>query len=141
MGLYKVETAGAPPGDLHVREYYDDKPDFTQAGVVLSNTPNQEVSGIDFALVEGAAVSGRVTDDVTGLPIFDFNVCAEQVDANGNYLRTVGCSNSDADGNYTINGLPLADYRFRACCQPAGDLHVAEWFNDALNPGTPRYST
>jgi hypothetical protein len=128
---YKVEAQRGLAGDFHAQEYFNDKPGFDLADVVTIPGPGQTVANIDFALAVGGAIAGRVTDDVTGAAITGYTVCAEQVDANGDRI-TGNCADSDSNGNYLIAGLPLGDYRVRACCPPAGNLHVPEYYQDRL---------
>ena len=69
--------------------------------------PGQTTQSIDFSLVSGGSISGRVTRESDGSPVVSADVWADTYDCcgGGNGART------DADGNYTIDGLASGDYR------------------------------
>ena len=104
QGDYRVQVRTEHGG--FVGEFYDDTTDWAQATRVPvgSGTTTQ---AIDFSLGSGGAISGTVTDEVTGLPLADVNVWAEIYDCcgAGNWAQT------GADGTYRIEGLPSGDYR------------------------------
>jgi hypothetical protein len=110
------ELAGLPGGNYlvyfsawrnnlkYVSEFYKDKrysyeADLLSLGAAENATLNAE-------LAEGGSISGTVTDENTGLPIEGIFACA--IDHEGIPPR---CASSDADGEYTLHGLPSGEYR------------------------------
>ena len=101
-GHYQI-TNGLGTGTYEVFAYYGTDFNF-ESGVAV--TQGMETSGIDFGFDVPASgiISGRVTDAVTGDPIEDVSVTAE--DSSG-----YGYSSTDADGYYVIDmGLESGTY-------------------------------
>jgi hypothetical protein len=92
-------------------------------------TPQQVVTGIDFQLALGGAISGRVTDAATGLPLANYGIDAALLDGQGNWVNGF-FTRTNKDGVYTVWGLPLGDYKVQSCCRPSGDSHTDEFFQD-----------
>lgn len=86
------------------------------------------MTGIDFELGAGGAISGTVYDDVTNAPIAHAFVMLHgpNVTARNAGVRT------DAHGNYTIGGLPSGQYRVFAMAPN----YVGEYYDDASTPQT-----
>ena len=113
-GLYRIEDL--PPGQYtvsasskgYVTEYFENVREFDAAAIVVVND-NQTTSDINFALNEGARISGRVTDE-EGDPIESAFVYASAFG---------GCCSSafaytDPDGAYVLQGLATDNYRVQA---------------------------
>nr|MCU0256598.1 carboxypeptidase regulatory-like domain-containing protein [Vicinamibacterales bacterium] len=108
-GQYLVRTYGRG----YVSELFDDvmcqpQCDLSQATAVVLAFDTVR-AGIDFALVAGGSVTGRVVDAATTLPLAEAVV--RVLDGGGGtraYART------DADGRYTALGLATGTYRVRA---------------------------
>ncbi len=110
-GNYIVSAGGwscgnDPSAAVYARTYYSTNPDGSflgthdpaQAKVFSLATGTETMTGIDFSLVEGATVSGRLTaPDGTGLANVPVNV-------NGSGWGSGGCT--DANGYFTIKGIP-----------------------------------
>jgi len=64
------------------------------------------VSGIDAVLEKGGQIEGRVTDAATSLPLAEVEACAQEAIG----AAVVGCSHTDANGEYTIPGLAPGSY-------------------------------
>lgn len=85
------------------------------SGPTASVTDGQAVKGIDFALVPGAVITGRVTD-AEGKPVIRERVTLFRSDARGQKLlynnQTLSASmfNTDDRGLYRIYGLPAGSY-------------------------------
>ena len=91
----------------YVREYYDNayfEEDATPVPVDQNTSP---VTGIDFYLERGGAITGRVTD-AGGSPLENVRVQANTYDDGSHYYRSAW---TDASGTYTITGLVDEDYR------------------------------
>ncbi|MDP6455794.1 MAG: carboxypeptidase regulatory-like domain-containing protein [SAR202 cluster bacterium] len=106
-GDYRVQVH-APHLKL-VGEFYDNETDWGKANRVTVQTAST-TGGIDFALVGGGSLSGRVTLDdgskATSTPVANADVWADNVLSGGGHgTRT------DKDGYYTIDGLAAGKYR------------------------------
>ena len=93
----------------YVDEYYDDSLNKDGA-TVLSISAGITTTNVDFALAEGGSISGYVYEADGVTPIAGANVHADDFD-DGHWGRG---ANTQADGSYTITGLPSGDYRVRA---------------------------
>ncbi|HEX7880885.1 MAG TPA: carboxypeptidase regulatory-like domain-containing protein [Candidatus Eisenbacteria bacterium] len=100
-GTWKVS---ANSGDNHLSEFWNDKPSLDAAdGVTVtsgSTTPN-----INFALTNGARVTGTVTDQVTLAPLENLLVIVER---SSDGLSRVAIT--DEAGNYEAMALPAGTY-------------------------------
>ena len=109
-GSGRYTLSGIAPGQYRVRvtfgsgdyipEVYDDRLNWDAADIVTVRGPDP-IDGIDFALKIGAQISGTVTDAETGRPISNARLNAGPVA----WEWMIG-TETDADGNYTIRGLP-----------------------------------
>src|SRR6188768_297392 len=88
----------------YVSEVYDDKPAYTYGDLVTLSSAG-EVRQVDVELARGGSVSGKLTDEETGLPVAGMAACA-RLEGDG-YER---CAKSDGSGNYQVNGLPSGVY-------------------------------
>ncbi len=75
-------------------------------GTPIAVTFGSTTSGIDITLGTGGAVTGTVTDAVTGLPLAN-QYSVKLYDAGGNLLDSEG---TDATGSYRFAGLPDGSY-------------------------------
>ncbi len=97
----------------YLDELYDDLPcplgcDRT-SGTPVAVTCGAMTSGIDFTLERGGAITGTVTDSVTGIPLA-YQVYVNLYDADG---RLVKRQRTDGVGSYTFEGLPFGAYFVR----------------------------
>ena len=104
------------------------------AGATAVAVGTADVTGIDFQLVAGYAVSGRVTD-VSGA-----SQSGVEVDA---YLGTpnVCCyfirgTRTNSDGSYSMVLAPGYDYKVRFAANTANE----QWWNGAANPGNDTFT-
>lgn len=88
------------------REYWEDTSDFADATPVV--TDGTAVVDIDAALAVGAAIEGLVTRADDASPVVGVYVSA--LDANN---EIVGATETNADGTYSLGGLPAGTYRVR----------------------------
>ncbi|MBN2020512.1 MAG: carboxypeptidase regulatory-like domain-containing protein [Sedimentisphaerales bacterium] len=134
-GVYRM--TGLPPADYrldtdcedtelnYARQYYNNATSEADADrVPLTGTAT--VTGIDFVLSPGGAVSGTVTDSI-GQPIEGVEIEAMDY-SNENWF---GEAETDADGSYTLRGLSSGTYRIRACASCAGMPYVDIFYDNA----------
>jgi 5-hydroxyisourate hydrolase-like protein (transthyretin family) len=116
-GSYKVKFSpgnefggiGQPqPNYNYVSHYYNGKATRDTADAVPV-TAGEAVPDIDTAMHEGGQIEGRVIDASTKAPVRYTAACVYDPDEGG-YFR---CGFTDADGNYTIEGLASGSYKVR----------------------------
>ncbi len=108
-GSYTIE--GLPAGSYivsarlegYAREYYDNVSRPDQATPV-SVTPPNEVTGIDFTLSKSSAISGRVTDAITGEPLVEARI--RVLALIGNHPLFQRQTVTDSSGEYVISVPP-----------------------------------
>ena len=109
-----------------IGEYYDDRLTSEEADpVTVPEDPGQvvEVTGIDFELALGGAISGVVSGD--GQPLQNVWVSADDF-----FGAAIGNGDhSDHNGFYVIRGLPQGSYRVQA--NPWPQDYAQEYFDDA----------
>lgn len=112
-GSYKVN--GLPTGDYKVRsfkdgfarEYYDNVV-FSLEATIIHVTASEEITGIDFTLTEGGAISGYVYDQRDGSPIEQAHVWVRP----SKYFFDDGFDAfTDSNGIYIADGLSLGNYK------------------------------
>lgn len=106
------------------REYWEDTSDFADATPVV--TDGTAVVDIDAALAVGAAIEGLVTRADDASPVVGVYVSA--LDANN---EIVGATETNADGTYSLGGLPAGTYRVRFG-SPDSEL-VSEYWKDSYS--------
>lgn len=88
--------------------------------------------GVDFTLASVGSISGRVTRSDTGAGIGNVAVAAGR--DSGSRVLIKSFANTDADGSYTVGGLPPGDYHvWTAAARGYGALN----FVDQLLGGVP----
>jgi PKD repeat protein/lysophospholipase L1-like esterase len=105
-GEYRVAFAPPFEGNLnYIRQYYNNKNASFEAEPILvkvgGTTPN-----INAAMQPGGQVAGKVTDAGTKAALAEIEVCASQ--NSGEFFQR--CVFTNASGEYTISGLPTANY-------------------------------
>ena len=101
-GSYRVEFD--PCGANFLPEYFNNKPDFDSADPVAV-TAGQNDPHIDAQLAAAGSISGNVTGPSNqNLQ----NIC---VTAYVDEFDSVGFAQTNASGNYTIDGLPAGNYK------------------------------
>jgi len=125
-GSYFVRAEPSQSGLKHMDEYYDgvyNREDATPVSVTApGDTPN-----IDFSLELGGTISGRVIDSTTLEPVSGTWISVYDYQTGHHY----GWATTDADGYYTISGLPTGEYRV----QVRADGYIDGWYQDTTNYG------
>jgi hypothetical protein len=120
-GNYRVFTQ--ENSDWENGKYYSDTYDenlATEVTVAVRET----TTGIDFTLLPAGQISGTVHDN-DGNPIADAWVNAREYDSD----KGAGGAQTDADGSYIINGLPVGDYRVSA----SASGWASEYYNNTYD--------
>jgi hypothetical protein len=102
-GSYTVAFYGAGIG--FANQYYDEA-DTLATAEPIALSAGETVGGIDARLQVGGSISGLVTSGVTGRPLPYVLVCALSA-----HEAVVECAVSEADGEYTIAGIPPGEWR------------------------------
>ncbi len=131
-GDYTVQ--GILPGDCKVYfetgsagnylpEWYDDKGAFDDADAVTV-TAGQTLGNIDAQLADGGVISGQVTNESSeGIE----GVRVRVRDLNGDWVAS---TNTDSNGDYTIEALAPGSYKVDFNTSNANELYVSEYYND-----------
>jgi hypothetical protein len=117
VGEYTVEFS---PGSLNYLTQYYDGAIFSYDATRISAMPGTDATGIGAELEEPGTISGKVTSASTKAPLEGIHVCAGEP-PEGN--RT--CDTTNAQGEYTIPGLPGRDYYVEFS---AGDVNYLTQF-------------
>ena len=110
-------------------EYYNNTTNSSTATPVAV-TLGQVTSGINASLEQGGSISGHVTDS-SGAGLANVSVSAQTATCCG----TGGFASTDANGNYTISGLPAGNYQVQFTA-PSGSGLVSEYYNNTTNSST-----
>ena len=102
-GSYAVAFYGAGIG--FANQYYDEADTLATAEPIALST-GESVGGIDARLQLSGSIGGLVTSAITGRPLAGALVCALSVKE-----AVVECALSEADGEYTIAGIPSGEWR------------------------------
>jgi hypothetical protein len=123
-GSYIVRV-DLPNGSPLVDQYYGGGLLKSQATPLELLTLDTQLTGIDFSLTTGHAITGRVTGSGTSPGIIDLDLYAGNGEFMGSYpARTA------ADGTFTIGALPNGTYFLKADPDPAlGQYFVPSFFN------------
>lgn len=130
-GSYRLNLSGE--GDFRVgffglsagygNLYYDGKTSLSSADFITVAF-GQEVTGIDATLQKAAALSGRITDAVTGAGVQGTIYLYE-----GTSLWANRTAYADSDGYYTIYYLPSTSTDIRL--QFAHSHYLSQWYDGA----------
>jgi protocatechuate 3,4-dioxygenase beta subunit len=116
-GTYRLTNV--PPGNYSAIAA---APAFVAAGgsqspfgksVTLLINKDETVENIDFELLRGGVITGRVTDS-DGHPLIEETVSLSSVDSNGGYVSRERGTRTDDRGVYRIFGIPPGNYKVAA---------------------------
>ena len=111
-GTYTLRTL--PADYLYLPEYWADPQSVSsclQAEIITVSSSGEVHSGKDFQIGLGATVTGTITDNSTGAPITGVNVNLISRGPCGTRSNQLsGTGSTDANGVYTISGLPEGDH-------------------------------
>ena len=152
-GMYILWVNPAQSG--YVAEFYNDAPDYTQAEIITLGV-NDVRLGIDFSLVSGKSIRGRVTRQDNGQPLKGIMVGAVgSISMNMGYAladipdyyqeigclgKTINCAFTDSNRIYAICGLSPGKYQIGQLSWPnIFNQYIPEWYEDlrAVLPNVP----
>ncbi len=107
-GSYKIGFFSSFQTGGYLGQYYDGKATRDLASPVTVGE-GEVKTGIDAELEAAGKIAGKVTDALSGLGADSVQACAYEA-ASGEYE---GCDNTDADGEYTIEGLATGSYKVK----------------------------
>ena len=141
-GEYKIDFS--PENSTYLPQYYSGQTSLTSANPIFV-TAGATTAGINARLVEGAKISGVVTDAYSHGRLAKIGVIASSPGGE----RTFGYSETNANGEYTITGLSTGSYKvgfswefseaeFKACehaprCPPK---YITQYFNNQPSEAT-----
>lgn len=99
-GEYRVAFHGS---DDLLTQYYKGRATLAEAQAVKVSA-GSATTGIDASLQAGGRIAGRVTDALSGAPVEGIEACAHT--QSGGWA----CAGTDANGQYTIEGLASGSY-------------------------------
>lgn len=112
-------------------EYYDNKQTYAEATPVMVNH-DSETAGLVTQLAPGATISGRVSDEM-GDPLIDLCVTAHG-QPQMTFFTEMATDKSDANGAYTLAGLPTGDYRLEfSGCGSTNENMIGEFYDNQEN--------
>jgi hypothetical protein len=130
-GEYQVGFLSPYESDLdYLSQYYDDKPSSQEASHVTV-TEGSTTASIDAALLAAGEITGKVTAAATKAPVEGIEVCATRT--SNEYQYTERCASTDAAGEYTLAGLPTAEYSVEFSLVYESPLNfVNQYYDDKL---------
>lgn len=136
-GTYFALTSSSP-GASHTNEIFNDilcpgqcsTNLAVDSGAPIDVVAGATTGGVDFALSPAARISGRVVNAQTSAPIQGVNVSAyARIGLNVTFM---GSASTNANGDYTVGGLPTGTYYLYTSTNLANN----EIFNDVPCPGS-----
>lgn len=126
-GSYKIQVTGNSSGA--VSQWYGNTASAETAAPVAV-TAGQDVAGIDFAVVKGGTISGKLTVP-TGVDPSRISVYVATGDAAATYVAGTGVNQ---DGSYKLVGFPAGSYKLQFMGNDSGA--VDQWYSNASSAST-----
>jgi len=112
-GSYRVHFRSGSSTRKYAPVYYHDALSRIEAQPVAV-AAGQVTADVDQEMHEGARVSGTAVDAISKDPLLNLSVCATDPGSGAG-----DCTLTNADGEYTLRGLPAGGYRVRFSSQNA----------------------
>lgn len=134
LGSYKVfaqgdsEDCGGDPN--YVREYWREKTSWAQADVITLTSESPSVTGVNFTLSPGGSLSGHIYEQDGVTPVQ--GACVNVSFTAPEWSQIKGYCCTDADGGFTISGLPEGELyvKTHADCDGKNPDLIDEWYAD-----------
>ncbi len=126
-GKYTVEFS--PPSNSglnYLTQYYDEVSSPGKASTVTLDYESVALA-VNAQMHEGGRIAGNVDDAASGAPIPGISVCAY---AEQEETLVGGCARTGQAGEYTIAGLPQAEYEVEFAVAPESALDYIRQFFD-----------
>lgn len=112
-GMYRIEfdagRVNSDKGTNYISTFYSDKKGFLISDPVAV-IDQETISNINAVLGAGGSISGRVTDS-SGQGISSVDVSIYDSLSYSRYGAVIESSSTDADGKYTVRGVPVGSYK------------------------------
>ncbi len=125
-GDYFVGASGL--NSDYIMEYYPEKTGLMNAQRIKVADGVNPVN-IDFTLVKGGSISGKVVSDANSnsiayvhIDVWDYNTS-----------EWISCADTGSDGTYTVHGLPVGSYRVRVSTSLNKLPYDEEYYDDTTN--------
>jgi len=133
-GNYRAEAAA--PGFVVV----DQPPNSFRKSKALLIDKDETVENIDFELVRGGVITGRVTDS-DGRPVIEETVSISPAESNEGYVDSrQGGVRTDDRGVYRIFGIPPGNYKLAAGTNEVSPSWESPGFRQTFHPDTTDFS-
>jgi len=116
-----------PEGVNYLLQYFPGASFAAQAGKINVGSSGS-TAGIDAALSTGGEITGRSTAAVGGAPLSGYYVCAE-----GIATPWSNCSETNANGEYTIGGLITGTYRVDTGVEYGDGGYLTEFYGGSTS--------
>ena len=127
-GNYRAEAAA--PGFVVANQ----SPNQFLKSTALLIDKDETVENVDFELVRGGVITGRVTDS-DGRPVIEETVSISSAESSENYSRRRGVRTDDR-GVYRIFGIPAGNYKSAAGTNEVSPSWERSGFRQTFHPDT-----
>ena len=126
-GNYRA--AAAAPGFVVVDQF----PNSFRKSTALLIDKDETVKNIDFELVRGGVITGRVTDS-DGRPVIEETVSISSAESNDGYFSMQRGVRTDDRGVYRIFGIPAGNYKVAAGTNGVSPAWEKSGFRQTFHP-------
>jgi hypothetical protein len=119
------EVSFGPEGPLnYLPQVFKEQPSSESANPVAV-TPGMTTAGIDASLQGGAEISGKVTSQLSGLPLQGVETCADGITS-----HAFDCTKTNASGEYVLSGLPTDSYHVDFQATETSQNYAPQYYGD-----------
>ncbi|MFA4917462.1 MAG: carboxypeptidase regulatory-like domain-containing protein, partial [Syntrophales bacterium] len=122
-GSYKIYFDGSSATPGYVSQWYNNVATSGAATQIDLLTAGAAATGINATLVQGATISGKITDSSSGANVA--NAQAELYSQAGNWVSS---AMTDSNGNYYLRGILNGTYK--VCFSPGQTNYIAKCYNN-----------
>ncbi|MEW5975719.1 MAG: carboxypeptidase regulatory-like domain-containing protein [Acidobacteriota bacterium] len=135
-GTYLVESGSwGSPGSVtalkrrYLVQYHENRFDRELAEPIEIEA-GATLTGVNFSLVEGGGISGRVVTRIDSHPLAEVSLIPEHL---GKEIASPPQGHSDAEGRYLIQNLPPGEYRLDTSLPDPIRKYVSVFYRDKLS--------